>query len=153
MFSIFLHKSLAYLLKLFLILSRFLYMSLFFFWLCREARGILVPRPRIGPTPWAVQAWSPNHWTTREFPLFLDKIGYLSCSSPHPQLYWDIIDILCKFKVYNVVIWYTCVLQDIYHKKVNTSFTSYNYHFLLWWWWEHLRSTLLASFKYTTQYC
>ena len=32
------------------------------------ACGILVPRPRIKPSPCAVEAWSPNHWTTREFP-------------------------------------------------------------------------------------
>ena len=34
------------------------------------ACGILVPRPGIKFEPEAVKAWSPNHWTTREFPLF-----------------------------------------------------------------------------------
>ena len=33
------------------------------------ACGILVPRPGIEPRPSAVRAQSPNHWTTREFPL------------------------------------------------------------------------------------
>ena len=33
-----------------------------------EASGILVPQPGIEPRPSAVRAWSPNHWTTREFP-------------------------------------------------------------------------------------
>ena len=32
------------------------------------AFGILVPRPGIEPTPSAVKALSPNHWTAREFP-------------------------------------------------------------------------------------
>ena len=39
-----------------------------FFWLCRKACGILVPRPGIEPGPSAVKARSPNHWTAREFP-------------------------------------------------------------------------------------
>ena len=34
--------------------------------------GILVPRLGIEPGPLAVRVWSPNHLTTREFPLFLD---------------------------------------------------------------------------------
>ena len=29
---------------------------------------ILVPQPGIEPRPLAVKAWSPNHWTAREFP-------------------------------------------------------------------------------------
>ena len=33
-----------------------------------SACGILLPRPRIGPTPPAVGAQSPNYWTTREVP-------------------------------------------------------------------------------------
>ena len=33
------------------------------------AHGFLVPKPRIEPRPLAVKALSPNHWTTREFPL------------------------------------------------------------------------------------
>ena len=41
---------------------------LFFFWQSREACGILVPRPGIQPVPPAVEAWSLNHWTTREVP-------------------------------------------------------------------------------------
>ena len=36
------------------------------------ASGILVPQPGIEPRPSAVKAWSPNHWTAREFAsLFL----------------------------------------------------------------------------------
>ena len=30
--------------------------------------GILVSQPGIQPTPPALEAWSPNHWTTREVP-------------------------------------------------------------------------------------
>ena len=43
--------------------------SVFFFFLpCFEACGILVPWPGIEFMPPAVEARSPNHWTTREFP-------------------------------------------------------------------------------------
>ena len=40
----------------------------FFFWLYLVVRSILVSRPGIEPVPHAVEAQSPNHWTTREFP-------------------------------------------------------------------------------------
>ena len=39
-----------------------------FFWLHHTACGILVPQPGIEPVPPPVGAWSPNHWTAREFP-------------------------------------------------------------------------------------
>ena len=32
---------------------------------------ILVPQPGIEPTPFTVKAPSPNHWTAREFPIFV----------------------------------------------------------------------------------
>ena len=51
-----------------------------FFWLCHMACGILVPRPGIKPMPPAVEAWSPNHWTAREFPstiLFWFPISFV----------------------------------------------------------------------------
>ena len=35
------------------------------------------------------------------------------------QLCWDIIDLLCKFKVYNVFICYTYILQNGYHHAVS----------------------------------
>ena len=40
----------------------------FIFWLCSAAWGILVPWPGIKPIAPAVEAWSLNHWTTREVP-------------------------------------------------------------------------------------
>ena len=51
-------------------LIRILFFSFFlsFFWLHCVARRILVPRPGIEPGPSAVKAWTPNHWTAREFP-------------------------------------------------------------------------------------
>ena len=33
----------------------------------------LVPLPRIEPAPHAVEAWSLNHWTTREVPQYTDS--------------------------------------------------------------------------------
>ena len=44
----------------------------FFFWLSHMACGILVPQPGIEPGPSAVKAWSPNHWTAREFSFTLE---------------------------------------------------------------------------------
>ena len=34
---------------------------------------IFVARPGVEPGPAAVEAWSPNHWTVREFPELLLK--------------------------------------------------------------------------------
>ena len=48
------------------LLSYFIY--LLFFWPCHTARRILVPQPGIKPVPPAMEVWSPNHWTAREFP-------------------------------------------------------------------------------------
>ena len=48
----------------------FVFVFLFLFWPHRGACGILVPCPEIEPMPPAVEAQSPNHWTTREVPYF-----------------------------------------------------------------------------------
>ena len=47
-------------------LPRLLHTNLFFFWLCREACRILVPRPEVEPTPPAMKAQGLNHRITRE---------------------------------------------------------------------------------------
>ena len=48
------------------------------FWAMLHSLGcrILVPQPGIEPMPPTVKAWSPNHWTPREFPqgAFLTNI-------------------------------------------------------------------------------
>lgn len=41
-----------------------------------------------------------------------------------PQISGDITDILCKFKVYNVTVWYAYLLWNVYHNKVS----EYIYH-------------------------
>ena len=48
---------------------RTLYFDLFIFCHTIQHAGVLVPRPGIEPLPPAVEAWSPNHWITREVPL------------------------------------------------------------------------------------
>ena len=48
----------------------------FSFWLHLEACGILVPQPGIEPVFPAVQVWSPNHWTAREFPEIYIYFSY-----------------------------------------------------------------------------
>ena len=72
-FSFFRDNLLLYLLYIFII---FIYIYLFI--LGGTACGILVPGPGIEPGPSAVKALSPNHWTTREFPIFL--ITKLTCA-------------------------------------------------------------------------
>ena len=54
----------------------------FSFCLCHVACGILVPQPGIEPVPAALEAWSPNHWATREVPqgeVFIGKIWSEGC--------------------------------------------------------------------------
>ena len=41
----------------------------FFLWPCCIVCRILVLQPGIKLAPPAVEAWSPNHWTAKEFPL------------------------------------------------------------------------------------
>ena len=72
-----------------LVLAPFSVFFFFFLTLCNiypmrshlAACGILAPRPGIEPGPWAVKAWSPNHWTTREFPRSASELGFASTPS------------------------------------------------------------------------
>ena len=57
------------------------YLFNLFIWLHCAACGILVPWPGIEPWPSAVKVWSPNPWTTREFPIFKNLF------------YWSIVDL------------------------------------------------------------
>ena len=52
----------------FLMISESLFF--FFFWLYSVTCRILVPLPEIEPSPPAVEAQSPNHWTARKVPEF-----------------------------------------------------------------------------------
>ena len=48
-----------------------LFLSVFFlFFLVHKACGILVLRPGVEYVSPAVESWCPNHWTTREFPIY-----------------------------------------------------------------------------------
>ena len=44
-----------------------LFFCCFFLGLCHTACDMLVPQPGIEPRPSTVRAWSPNHWTVKEF--------------------------------------------------------------------------------------
>ena len=48
--------------------ARVFFYLFFFHWLCCMACRILIPYPGIKPMPPEVEAWSLNHWPTREFP-------------------------------------------------------------------------------------
>ena len=57
---------------------------------------------------------------------------FSSCISSNFIRYnWHIT--LCKFKMYNVMIWYLFILwNDYYSKLVDISITSHNYHCVYW---------------------
>ena len=44
---------------------------------CCSTCRILVHQPEIEPRPSVVKVWSPNHWTTREFPFLKKKCCFL----------------------------------------------------------------------------
>ena len=87
-----------------------MYTFFFLFFGCAvcAACGILVPQPGIKPVPCAVKAWSPNHWTAREFPKFhyiltchtyLLRLGFTTCCRV-PEYQWlkqdKILYLSCK---------------------------------------------------------
>ena len=65
--------------------ARFFMLLFFFFpfWPPRMTWEILVSRPMIAPQARAVKPLSPNHWTTREFPVC---IFFSPLFSKQPQL-------------------------------------------------------------------
>ena len=75
---------------------QFFFFFFFFFWLHNMACGIIVPWPGIEPVQPAVEAQSPNHWTTREFPpIFQFLIRILLRQY---QWKWKITDWIIKMK-------------------------------------------------------
>ena len=55
------------------------FLSVFLFWPCHEACGILVPRPGIEPLSPALEVQTVNHWTIREVLVFVCLVHWL-CS-------------------------------------------------------------------------
>ena len=68
-----------------------------FFWLPRAACGVLVPWPGIEPAPPAVEAWSLNHWGTREVPIFCILISCIFPKVLYKYLYKYIYKYLYKY--------------------------------------------------------
>ena len=77
-FFFFFFKHICYLIK---------YFVCFLFWPRSVACGILVPQPGFEPTPLAVKTRSPNHQTTREFPLIKYLLNYMIWISFHLRTY------------------------------------------------------------------
>ena len=63
----------------------------FFFWPRHAACRILVPQQGIDLRPRALEAWCPNHWTARKFPLkaLLIYRFPLHVSSSLAIIYWE----------------------------------------------------------------
>ena len=52
----------------------------FFFFACHMACRTLIPQPETEPVFPAVEAWSPHHWTAKEFPQRICRFRFfLSC--------------------------------------------------------------------------
>ena len=79
---------------------------LFFFRLCQEAYRILVPQQGVEPMPPAVEVWSLNHWTAKEFPhvhtLSSHKITFHLRVSMYQSLFTSNIQLTKTF-----YSWYT----------------------------------------------
>ena len=59
----------------------------FFFFSCTVVCGILVPWPGIRPVPPALEAWSLNHWTAREVPVYM---YFYKCKIYNRQPVWSL---------------------------------------------------------------
>ena len=53
-------------LYVYFLIYTYTFLHIYFFFFLATLCGILVPQPGIEPVPPAVEAWSLNHWTTRE---------------------------------------------------------------------------------------
>ena len=83
-------------------------LSFFFFWPRCAACGILVPRPGTEPRPTAVKVWSPNHWTTRESPLFLPLSQIFCC-------YCRVVGVSYVFWIYMICKYFLSFSGLLFH--------------------------------------
>ena len=62
----------------------------FFLWPCCIVCRILVLQPGIKLAPPAVEAWSPNHWTAKEFPIivYINKTFITDIIANYLIMYW-----------------------------------------------------------------
>ena len=91
-------------------------LSVSLFWLHHTACGILIPWPGIEPGPLAVNAWSPNHWTTRELPSIMFFLN--PWPSSQTTGLWNRYIIACMgisspSKVNNQVSAWSCALREL----------------------------------------
>ena len=74
---------------LYILSLAFIYLFMAMLWGLQDLSSpISVPWPGIEPRPPAVEAWSPNHWTTREFPstyLYNWNFVPFDCLLPMPR--------------------------------------------------------------------
>ena len=85
----------------------------FFFWPRCMACGIQVPQPEIEPVPPSVEAWSLNHWTTREVPVYLFwwNVYQIFC------LFLNCLSSYCRIMAILYVIW-IWVLYQVYYLQI-----------------------------------
>ena len=77
----------------------------FFFWPCHLSYRILVLWPGIERRSLAVNAYSPNHWTTREFRNF-----FILVSQWKQHLFRRWKEIMCIFFIQVWSPWLSCIL-------------------------------------------
>ena len=75
----------------------------FFFWPLPAACKIFAPQPGVEPESPAVEAWSPNHWTTREFPSSFFTLIFPKFSTMNIYYFYSLIHCI-KYNEYIVFI-------------------------------------------------
>ena len=95
-----------------------------FFFGCTTACGSSVPQPRIEPVPPALEAWSPNHWTSREVPDLksfrgqkFNKEDNFFVHMRKSTYVWSI----CFYTFYRIIPYAELMQQEAYGKQKGDS--------------------------------
>ena len=100
--------------------------SVFIFFGCHVAFGMTVPWPGIEPVPPAVEAWSFNHWTAREVPIFCFlKFSFIFRKLRHNNIEHR-VSLRCTTCWLDTFIYYNMITIIVI---TNTSIPSPSYHF------------------------
>ena len=90
--------------------------SFYLIWLCHGVGGILASPPGFEPVPLAMEAWSLNHWTIREFPEVFILNGWISYSVNFPAIRMKKMTGLSLYWVWDTVSAHSVYGRVIYHQ-------------------------------------